>query len=114
MATLPEADLGQVAIHRCWSRPAIGPDKRGAFDGSMQHHLGTDLFKGGDYDPTEEVEIISHGEERHMAPMEVRAVLARNRACSWQAASTIRKLLLPSGGIPPITRRRLAAGAHSG
>jgi hypothetical protein len=53
----------------------------------MQHHLGTDLFKGGVYDPTEAVEIISYGEERHMAPMEVRAVLARNRACSWQAAS---------------------------
>jgi hypothetical protein len=63
------------------------PDKRGAFDRSMQHHPGTDLFKGGDYDPTEEVEIISHGEARDMAPMEVRAVLARNRACSWQAAS---------------------------
>jgi hypothetical protein len=53
----------------------------------MQHHLGTDLFKGGDYDPTEEVQIISQGEDGHMAPMEVRAVLARNRACSWQAAS---------------------------
>ena len=61
------------------------PDKRGAFDRSMQHHLGTDRFKGDDYDPTEAVEIISHGEERHIAPMEVRAVLARNRARLRQA-----------------------------
>jgi hypothetical protein len=33
-----------------------GPGKRGAFDRSMQHHLRTDLFKGGVYDLREAVE----------------------------------------------------------
>ena len=39
------------------------PGKSGAFDGSMQHYLGTDVFKGGVYDPTEAVETYSHGKE---------------------------------------------------
>jgi hypothetical protein len=31
---------------------------------------GTDVFKGGVYDPTEAIETFSHGEARHPAPME--------------------------------------------
>jgi transposase-like protein len=50
--------------------------KTGAFDRSMQHHLRTDLFKDGVYDPREAVETLSHGEERHLESMEGRAVLA--------------------------------------
>jgi len=45
----------------------------GAFNRSMQHHLRTDLFKGGAYDPREAVETFSHGEERHLESMEGRA-----------------------------------------
>ena len=32
----------------------------GAFDRSMQHHLGTELFQDGVYDPRKVVEIFSH------------------------------------------------------
>ena len=32
-------------------REGEGPGKRGAFDGSMQHYLGSDLFKADVYDP---------------------------------------------------------------
>src|SRR6267378_5663513 len=53
----------------------------------MQHHLGTDLFKGGVYDPTKTVETFSRGKDRHLAPMEVRAVPARDWARLWQATS---------------------------
>src|SRR5260370_38453314 len=63
------------------------PGKRGAFNRSMQHHLGTNLFKGGVYDPTKTVETFSRGKDRHLAPMEVRAVPARDWARFWQATS---------------------------
>src|SRR5579864_4145796 len=49
----------------------------GAFNRSMQHHLGTKLFKGGVYDPTKTVETYFCGKDRDLAPMEVRAVPAR-------------------------------------
>ena len=39
----------------------------------MQHHLGTNLFKGGVDDPTKTVETFSCGKDRHLAPMEVYA-----------------------------------------
>ena len=32
----------------------------------MQHHLGTNLFKGGAYDPTETVETFSRGKDRRL------------------------------------------------
>src|SRR5882757_3003820 len=70
--------------------PVLGlhfSDYRGAFNGSMQHHLGTNLFKGGVYDPTKTVETYSRGKDRHLAPMEVRAVPARDWARFWQATS---------------------------
>ena len=60
------------------------PGKRGAFNGSVQHHLGTNVFKGGVYDPTKTVEACSRGKDRDLAPMEVRAVAARDWACFWQ------------------------------
>ena len=53
----------------------------------MQHHLGTKLFKGGVYDPTKTVETYSRGNDRDLAPMEVRAVSARDWACFWQTTS---------------------------
>src|SRR5260370_35903668 len=53
----------------------------------MQHHLGTKLFKGGVYDPTKTVETFSCGKDRHLAPMEVRAVPARDWARLLQATS---------------------------
>jgi hypothetical protein len=59
----------------------------GAFNRSMQHHLGTNLFKGGVYDPTKTVETFSCGKDRHLAPMEVWAVPARDWARLWQATS---------------------------
>src|SRR5260370_35124733 len=59
----------------------------GAFNRSMQHHLGTNLFKGGVYDPTKTVETFSRGKDRHLAPMEVRAVPARDWAFFWQTTS---------------------------
>src|SRR3984957_19483242 len=62
-------------------------DYRGAFNRSMQHHLGTKLFKGGVYDPTKTVETHSRGKDRDLAPMEVRAVPARDWACFWQTTS---------------------------
>jgi hypothetical protein len=43
------------------------PDKRGAFNWSMQHHLGTKLFKGGVYDPTKTVETYSRAEAEDRA-----------------------------------------------
>ena len=45
----------------------------------MQHHLGTDRFKGGVYDPTETFETFTHGEDRHLAAMEVRATSTVSR-----------------------------------
>jgi len=71
--------------------------------GRCKHHLGTNLFKGGVYDPTKTVETFSRGKDRHLAPMEVWAVPARDWARLWQAVS---KLLLPCGGIAPAPRRR--------
>jgi hypothetical protein len=76
--------MKQSVTQRCG---LVRPDKRGAFDGSMQHHLGSDLFKGGVYDPTEAIEAFSRGKAGHLASMEVRAVHARNRTCFWQAPS---------------------------
>jgi hypothetical protein len=51
-------------------------DKDGAFDRSMQHHLRTDLFKGGVYDPRNAIETFFHAENRNLEPVEVRAVVA--------------------------------------
>jgi hypothetical protein len=65
-------------------------DKRGAFDGSMQHHLRTDLFKGGVYDPREAIETFCHGEEGHLESMEGRVspfVMTSARPCSSHASS---------------------------
>jgi hypothetical protein len=44
----------------------------------MQHHLGSDLFKGGVYDPAEAIETFSRGKVGHLVPMEVPAVHARH------------------------------------
>src|SRR5882762_6398479 len=74
-------------LPRMSSRAFPGPDKRGAFNRSMQHHLGTNLFKGGVYDPTKTVETYSRGKDRDLAPMEVRAVPARDWARFWQTTS---------------------------
>jgi hypothetical protein len=68
----------------------------------MQHHLESDLFKGGVYDPRGAIETFSRGQAGHLAPIEVRAVHASNRTPLWRAPSHIRKLLLPSAGIPPV------------
>jgi len=59
----------------------------GAFNRSMQHHLGTKLFKGGVYDPTKTWETFYRRKDRHLAPMEVRAFSARDWARLWQATS---------------------------
>ena len=79
-------------------------DFLGAFDVSMQHHLGTDLF------------IMTKGKwSSRLSPAQKSDVWNR-----WKAGQTpheigrfygkwhnsIRKVLLPRGGIPPITRRR--------
>jgi hypothetical protein len=53
----------------------------------MQHHLESDLFKGGVYGPAEAIETFSRGKAGHLAPMEMRAVHARNRTRLWQATS---------------------------
>ena len=53
----------------------------------MQHHLESDVFKGGVYDPTQAIETFSRGKAGHLAPMEVGAVRARNRTRLWQATS---------------------------
>jgi hypothetical protein len=45
----------------------------------MQHHLGSDLFKGGVYDSAEAIETFSRGKAGHLVPMEVRAVHAGHR-----------------------------------
>jgi hypothetical protein len=50
-------------------------DQRAAFDRSMQHHLESDLFKGGVYDPRGAIETFSRGQAGHLAPIEVRAVI---------------------------------------
>src|SRR5580658_5728519 len=63
------------------------PGKPGAFNRSMQHHLGTKLFKGGVYDATKTVETYSRGKDRDLASMEVWAVSARDWACFWQTTS---------------------------
>ena len=69
----------------------------------MQHHLGTDLFKGGDYDPTEEVEIISHGEERHYgadgsagSPCTKSGVLMAGRIPPFASCCCLAEASLPS------------------
>ncbi len=62
-----------------------GTSNLGAFDRSMQHHLGTNLFEGGVHDPTKTVETFSRGKDRHLAAMEVRGVPARDWAHLWQA-----------------------------
>src|SRR6266481_8572290 len=65
----------------------ISTSNSGAFNRSMQHHLGTKLFKGGVYDPTKTVETYSRGKDRDLAPMEVRAFSARDWAFFWQTTS---------------------------
>src|SRR5215475_4478792 len=65
----------------------IAPDKRGAFNRSMQHHLRTNLVEDGVYDPTETVETFFRSEDRHLASMEGRAVHACDWARLWQATS---------------------------
>jgi hypothetical protein len=50
---------------------AQATDNAGAFDGSMQHHLGTDLFKGGVYDQREMVvETFSRSEKQRLESLE--------------------------------------------
>jgi IS30 family transposase len=72
----------------------------------MQHHLGTNLFKGGVYEPTKTVETFSAekidiwrrwkcGQSQH----EIGRAYGRPHP-------TIRKILLPCGGIAPAARRR--------
>ena len=57
---------------------SLSPDKRGGFNGSMQHHL-TVVLKGGVYGRTEKNETFSHREGRHLGSLEGRAV----HACDW-------------------------------
>jgi len=71
----------------------------------MQHHLGTNLFKGGVYDPTKTVETFSCGKDRHLAPMEVRQSQHEIGRAYGRPHPTIRKILLPCGGIAPAARR---------
>src|SRR5258707_622533 len=97
----------------------------------MQHHLGTNLFKGGVYDPTKTVETFSRGKDRHRPalPPAPDVDLPRGRKSppkkidiwrgwKWGQSQheigraygrphpTIRKILLPCGGIAPAARRR--------
>jgi hypothetical protein len=45
----------------------------------MQHHLGTNLFKGGVYDPTKTVETFFRGKNRHLAPLDAMARLGGHK-----------------------------------
>jgi hypothetical protein len=52
------------------------PDKRGALDRSMQHHLVNLLFRDGVYERRKTIETLSYAENGDLEPMEVRAVVA--------------------------------------
>src|SRR6266481_4631010 len=77
----------QVSPHRSAICRVLASKESGAFNRSMQHHLGTNLFKGGVYDSTKTVETFSRGKDRRLATMEVRAVPARDWARLRQATS---------------------------
>ncbi len=80
----------------------LTPGLSGAFDRSMQHHLGTNLFKGGVYDPTKTIETFACGWRRWKCGQSQHEI---GRAYG-RPHPTIRKLLLPTGGIAPASRRR--------
>lgn len=84
----------------------------GAFDGSMQHHLGTNLFKGGVYDPRKTVATFPRGKDRHLAPMEVRAVPARDWARLWQATSHHSQAVVAKWRHSSRRSSPLAVGTH--
>src|SRR5215469_17493597 len=74
--------------------PRLGTSRQlsgfaGGFDRSMQHHLMNVSFKDGVYDPRKMVETLHEIGRAYGKP-----------------DPTIRKVLLPRGGIPPIARRR--------
>src|ERR1700730_6688536 len=71
----------------------------------MQHHL-TVVLKGGVYARTETNETFSQGEERHLGSLEGGAVQHAIGRAYGRPHPTIRKLLLPRGGIAPLARRR--------
>ncbi len=52
------------------------PDKSGAFNSSMQHHLLNLLFRDGVYEQSKTIETFSHAENRDLEPLEVRALVA--------------------------------------
>src|SRR5258707_1830611 len=78
----------------------------------MQHHLGTNLFKGGVYDPTKTVETFSCGKDRDLAPMEVRAVPARDWARLWQATSHHSQYIVAMWRHSSPRSSALAVGTH--
>jgi len=65
-----------LGVHIFVAFPSQTPDKRGAFNRSMQHHLIDVLFKDGVYERRETIETFSHAENRDLEPLEVRAVVA--------------------------------------
>src|SRR5215470_18237302 len=96
------------------ARPLQSPGKPRAFNWSMQHHLGTNLFKGGVYDPTKTVETFSRGKDRHLAPMEVRTVPARDWTRVWQATSHHSQAVVANWRHSSRPSAPLAVGAHPG
>jgi len=73
----------------------------------MQHHLGTDLFKGGVYEQREMVaETFSPQESDVWNRWKAGQTLHEIGRFYGKWNNSIRKVLLPRGGIPPITRRR--------
>src|SRR5437899_1030136 len=61
------------------------PDRRCQLNRSMQHHLVDLLLKDGVYERRKTIETFSHPENRDLEPLEVRAVVAWDRARLWQA-----------------------------
>src|SRR5258707_15612916 len=83
----PNLVLGLPALPSAPDVDLFRGRKSPPFSLDHKHHLGTNLFKGGVYDPTKTVETFARGKDRPLAPMEVRAVPARDWARLWQATS---------------------------
>jgi helix-turn-helix protein len=72
----------------------------------MQHHLRTDLFKGGVHDLCEAAETFSQRKERDLGSMEGWVVLACDWARLWQATSHHSQAVVATWRIAPAPRRR--------
>ena len=57
----------------------------GGFDRWMQHHLIKLLFKDGVYEALEAIETLADPKKRDLDPLEVWAVVKRDRPRLWQA-----------------------------